>query len=321
MRVKYGRLGATDLTVSELAFGTAPLGGLFGPVEAATADAVVHEALDCGITVFDTSSSYGNAEELLGGALVGRRQDVVLGTKAGRLGPDRFDWSPPALRESLEKSLRLLRTDYVDIFQLHNLEFMPFGPVLDDSFAEMLSLRQQGKCRYVGVTGYPVAAMRRAMREVELDVVLTYAHATLLDDSLQRDIAPVARDRSIGLLNAAALALGLLTPHGPAHSEHPATAPIREAARRMAALCAARGADIAFVANQYSIQRSGCATTVIGTSKPDHLRSAAAAAATPLDEQLLHDLLALRPPVAARTWPSGLPENNSDGSVGVRGRG
>lgn len=76
----------------------------------------------------------------------------------------------------------------------------------------------------------------------------------------------------------------------------------------MAALCAARGADIAFVANQYSFQRSGCVTTVVGTSKVDHLRSAVSAAESPLDEQLLEDLLALRPPVAARTWTSGRPE-------------
>lgn len=78
----------------------------------------------------------------------------------------------------------------------------------------------------------------------------------------------------------------------------------------MAALCAARGADIAFVANQYSIQRCGCVTTVIGTSKSHHLRSAVAASETSLDEELLEELLSLRPPVDARTWMSGLPENN-----------
>ena len=107
------------------------------------------------------------------------------------------------------------------------------------------------------------------------------------------------------------VALGLLTPRGPANpSSHPASAPIREAAQRMAALCASRAADLAFVANQYSIQRSNCATTVIGTSKSHHLRSAVAAAETSLDEALLEELLALRPPVEARTWTSGLPENN-----------
>lgn len=309
--MKYGRLGATDITVSMVGLGTAPLGGLFGPVDDAAAVAVIDAALDLGINLIDTSSSYGNAEERLGKALVGRRQDVVLGTKAGRSGSDAFDFSPVGIRRSLEQSLRLLRTDHVDIFQLHNIEFARLEPVFEDSFAELVALQEQGKCRFVGMTGYPASAICRAMRDTDLDVALTYAHATLLDDTLQREIAPVAQQRGVGLINAAAVALGLLTPRGPANSSaHPASAPIREAARRMAALCATRGADIAFVANQYSIQRSGCATTLIGTSRSEHLRSAVTAAETSLDEQLLQDLLRMRPPIDARTWVSGLPENN-----------
>ena len=306
----HARLGETDLTVSRLAFGTAPLGGLFGSVDEAAAIAVVHEALDLGFTLIDTSSSYGNAEELLGKALAGRRQDVVLATKAGRSGSG-FDFSPGGIRRSLDESLRRLRTDHVDIFQLHNIEFADLERLFTDSFAELLSLREQGKCRYVGMTGYPAPAMIRALRETQLDVSLTYAHATLLDDTLQREISPVAQDRHVGLINAATVALGLLTPRGPGNfSSHPASAPIRDAAQRMVDLCAARGADIAFVANQYSIQRCGCVTTVIGTSKSGHLRSAVAAAESSLDEDLLQELLTLRPPVDARTWTSGLPENN-----------
>lgn len=308
MPVRYGRLGATDVTVSNVGLGTAPLGGQFGAVDEADAVQVVQEALDLGITFIDTSSSYGSAEERLGKALVGRRQEVVLGTKAGRVGAG-FDFSPDAIRRSLENSLRLLRTDYLDIFQLHNIEFAALGPLIEDSFAALVSLRREGKCRYVGMTGYPAAMMCTVMRETDLDIVLTYAHATLLDDTLQRVIAPVASERGVGLINAAAVALGLLTPSGQTSAGYQlATAPIREAAERMAALCAARGADIAFVANQYSIQRSGCVTTLVGTSKPQHLRSAVAAGESPLDEQLLDDLLALRPPIATRTWPSGPPE-------------
>ena len=72
------------------------------------------------------------------------------------------------------------------------------------------------------------------------------------------------------------------------------------------------GVDIAFVANQYSLQRSRCATTLIGTGKSRHLRSAVDALEEPLDEQLLAELLAMRPPVGERTWPSGLPENSAE---------
>jgi L-galactose dehydrogenase len=299
------------LTVSELAFGTAPLGGLFGAVEEDDALALVHEALDLGITLVDSSPFYGNAEERLGKALVGRRHEVVLATKAGRYGPADFDFTPARLRRSVERSLRLLRTDHVDILQLHDIEFVPLGPVLEDSYAALLSLRDEGLCRHVGMTGYPIATMARALRETQLDVLLSYAHATLLDDTLQRELAPVAAERGTALINAAAVSLGLLTPHGSAMGgDHPATASIRTAAAAMVELCTARGVDVAFVANQYAIQRSGCATTLIGTARSSHLHAAVTAAETPLDEDLVAELLDLRPPVEDRSWSSGLPENN-----------
>lgn len=307
----HNQLGRTELRVSQLGLGTGPLGGLFGPLEERQAIALVHEALDVGINFIDTSPYYGNAEERLGRALAGRRDEVVLATKTGRFGFADFDFSPARVRRSLERSLRLLGTDYVDILHLHDIEFVPLGPVFEDSFAELLTLRDEGKCRFVGMTGYPAATMARAMHETDLDVLLTYAHATLLDDTLQRELLPVAGDRGVGLINAAAVALGLLTPAGPSiEIDHPATSTIRAAAAQMIALCEGRGVDVAFVANQYSIQRSGCATTLIGTGKSGHLRSAVAATDMELDEGLLDDLLALRPSVGERTWTSGLAENN-----------
>ena len=83
VQMEYARLGRTELEVSRLGFGTAPLGELFGAVDEFAAIAVVHEALDLGISFFDTAAYYGNAEERLGKALVGRRDQVVLGTKTG----------------------------------------------------------------------------------------------------------------------------------------------------------------------------------------------------------------------------------------------
>lgn len=309
--MKYAALGQTGLSVSQLSFGTAPLGGLFGPVEESDAVALVHEAIDLGVTFLDTSPFYGNAEERLGKALRGKRDQVVLGTKAGRYGAADFDFTPARLRRSIEDSLRLLQTDHVDLLQLHDIEFVPLGPVLEDSFAELAAIRDDGLCRFVGMTGYPVPTMNRAMQETDLDVLLTYAHATLLDDSLRREVAPVAAARGVGLINAAAVSLGLLTPAGSSMGDgHPADPVIKDAAAAMVALCADRGVDVAFVANQYAIQRSGCATTLIGTGKSRHLRSAVDAVEAELDDELVADLLALRPAPADQTWSSGLPENN-----------
>ncbi|MGC5224551.1 aldo/keto reductase [Micromonospora sp. DT81.3] len=310
--MEYRPLGRTGLTVSAVSLGTGSLGEMFGPLDEADAIGLVHEAIDSGITLIDTSPYYGSAEHRLGKALAGgRRQQVVLATKAGRYGFDDFDFSPRRIRESLDRSLRLLGTDYIDVLQLHDVEFVPLGPVLDDGFAELERLKDAGKARFVGMTGYPIKTFARVMRETDVDVVLTYAKGTLLDDSLTTDLVPIADDRGVGLMNAAAVALGLLTPRGSTiNIDHPAPPEVQDAARRMVSYANDRGADIAFLANQYAIQRTGTATTVVGAGKSRNLQSAIRAASTPIDEELLASVLALRPPVGRRQWKMGLEENN-----------
>ncbi|WP_019180188.1 aldo/keto reductase [Microbacterium yannicii] len=310
--MEYRPLGRTGLDVSAVSFGTGSLGGLFGPLEEADALRLVDEAIDSGINLIDTSPYYGSAEYRLGKALTpGKRDCVILASKAGRNGIDSFDFSPERIRSSVEDSLKLLGTDHLDILQLHDIEFVPLGPVLEDGFAELQRLKDAGKTRFIGMTGYPVKTFARVMRETDVDVVLTYAKGTLLDDSLVTELAPVAQECGVGLVNAAAVALGLLTPGGSRLSlDHPAPAEVREAAARMVELAAERGADIAFLANQYAIQRTGAATTVVGVGSSRNLQSALRAAETPIDEALLADMLALRPPVGHRQWSIGLEENN-----------
>jgi L-galactose dehydrogenase len=310
-RVQYRELGRTGVLVSVVGFGTSPLGETFGAVDEQAALAVVRHALDSGITFFDSSPSYGQglAERRLGEALKGHRDEVVVGTKAGRYGADDFDFSPGRVRDSLEQSLRLLGTDCVDLFQLHNIEFADLGGVISDAYNEMVRLRDAGKCRFIGMTGYPIAALRRVIQETDLDVALSYAHATLLDSCLQQSLLPLAHERGVGLINAAAVSLGLLTPAGP-KIKLPVTDELLAAARRIVRECARLGADVSFLANQYAIQRSGCATTLIGTVKPHHLESAVAAATTPIDDQLLRQVLAAAGPGTEWHWISGLPENN-----------
>ena len=309
--MRYNRLGRTDLNVSAVSFGTAPLGDMFGAVDESDTTAIVHRAVDAGVNFFDSSPYYGGglAEQRLGAALRGRRDQVLVGTKAGRYGMDDFDFSPQRLRESLHESLARLQTDYVDVFQLHDIEFVDLDGVFGDSYAELVRLRDEGKCRYIGMTGYPMEALCRAVTETELDVVLSYAHYTLLNTRLARDLAPRCEERGVGVINAAAVALGLLTPAG-SRIQVPAGERIVQAARRAVEACTARNGDIAFLANQFSIQRCGAATTVVGTTKARHLDSAIAAEATPLDEDLLAVVLAETADVQSLSWSSGLAKNN-----------
>jgi L-galactose dehydrogenase len=310
-RVQYRELGRTGVLVSVVGFGTSPLGETFGAVDEQAALAVVRHALDSGITFFDSSPSYGQglAERRLGEALKGHRDEVVVGTKAGRYGPDDFDFSPGRIRDSLEQSLRLLGTDRVDIFQLHNVEFAELGGIISDAYCEMVRQRDAGKCRFIGMTGYPIATLRRVIQETELDVALSYAHSTLLDSCLQQSLLPLARERGVGLINAAAVALGLLTRAG-TKIKLPVTDDVLGAARRIVHECERLHTDVSFLANQYAIQRSGCPTTLVGTANPHHLDSAVAAATMPIDDELLRQVLEAPGPATERHWVSGLPENN-----------
>jgi L-galactose dehydrogenase len=311
--MKYHKLGARGPVVSAVSLGTSPLGGMFGVADESAALSTVRRAVDVGITFFDTSPYYGDglAERRLGRALHGERDRVIIGTKAGRKSLREFDFSPESIRSSLDESLRRLGTDHVDIFQLHDIEYANLDQVIADSYAELVRLRDEGKCRYIGMTGYPTAALRTAITATDLDVVLSYAHYTLLDSCLATKLLPVARRRGVGVINAAALALGLLTRGGTRMgTEHPAGERIRSAARRAVDVCVRRGADVAWLANQYSIQRSGCASTVVGTVNPTHLDAAVAAVGAPIDEDLLAEVLDATAPVRNQCWLSGLPENN-----------
>ncbi|MFJ6302204.1 aldo/keto reductase [Pseudarthrobacter oxydans] len=166
------------------------------------------------------------------------------------------------------------------------------------------------------MSGYPIHTIERVMRETDVDVVLTYAKARLLDGSLADRIIPVATEEGVGVINAAAVAVGVLTPGGTAFgNDHPASPDIINSALAMRTLAAEQGADVSFTANQYSMWR-GASTTVIGASKIKNLCSAIRACGEPLESELEAAFLALRPSPADRKWKSGLAENK----LRIRGR-
>ncbi len=309
--MEYRPLGTTGVDVSAISFGTSPLGQLFGPVPFEQARDAVFAAVDLGMNLIDTSSYYGDAEERLGRIIGDLPDDVLTATKGGRLGWDEFDFTPAAIRSSLEASLERLGRDHVDVFQLHDIDFVPLGPVLEDGFAELVKLREEGKCRFIGTTCYSLPAIRRVLLETDVDVVLNYSHGTLLDDSMTDELAPIAKERGVGLMNAAAVSLGMLTPGVLGMEKHNIASDVSlRAAQAMARTAERRGADIAFVANQYALQRVQCDTTVIGSTNIEHLTSAVSALTTPIDEELLAELLASRLPLEEQQWSVGLPENN-----------
>jgi L-galactose dehydrogenase len=306
--MQYRPLGKTGLSVSVLSQGGAAIGQQYGPVSVAEAAGCVHAAIDAGVNLIDTSAYYGKgrSEEILGEILAGgRREKVHLCTKAGRIDRAEFDFSPEWMRRSVEESLKRLRTDRVEILLAHDIEFaQDYEAVFAETANVLHQLKKEGKARFVGMSCYPLGLLRRAVERCELDVVISYGHYSLQNTRLVSEFLPVAAARGVGVLNASPLSLGLFTSQGPP-PWHPAPAEVREACRRAAEHCRARGADVAFLGMQFCFAEHRIPSTITGTARCDELAVNLRAMAEPIDRALLAEVEAILAPVKDLTWPSG----------------
>lgn len=301
-------LGRTGLRVSSLSLGGAAMGQQYGPVSAAAVEETIRAALDAGVNLIDTAAYYGKglSEELIGAALAGGLRDRVhICTKAGRLDRAVFDFTPAGMRRCFEASLKRLRTDRVEILLAHDIEFADdFERVFTDTADVLHALKREGKCRFVGMSCYPLGLLRRAIERCELDVVISYAHYTLQNTRLVTDFLPAADARGVGVLNASPLALGLLTHQGP-QPWNPAPPEVKAACAAAADLCRSRGADLATLGMQFCYAEPRIPSTITGTAKAAELAANLRALAEPTDAALLADVRAVLAPVRDFSWPSG----------------
>jgi L-galactose dehydrogenase len=305
--MQYRPLGRTGLSVSMLGYDAAPLGGIFAQRNEQTGIRAVRTALDLGVNIIDVAPP---AEPVLGRALRGvDRDSYVLATRVGRYGQDRFDFSAGRVLAGVEESLTRLGTDHLDLVQCHDIEFGRLGQIVEETLPALAGLRETGKVRFIGVTGYPLAALTRVAQAAPIDTVLSSCRYTLLDHAL-RDVAPVLAAHGVAVMNASPLAMGLLSRRG-APAWHPVPSPLRQAAAAAVALCDRRGVDIAQVALRFAAEPEAFATTFAGAADPDAMTRNARWALTPTDPDLIADIETLLAPVLGHTWPSGLPENNT----------
>jgi L-galactose dehydrogenase len=301
-------LGKTGLRVSVVGFGAASLGNMYEPIDEAVGRAAVHRALDLGINLFDTSPYYGEtlSETLLGKALAGgRRERVVLCTKVGRITKTRFDFSADFIARSLDDSLRRLQTDHLDVFHAHDIEFADdFERIFAETAGALERAKQQGKCRFIGMTGLPVRLLVQAIERCPLDVVLSYCHCNLLDSTMKTLLLPAAQRRGVGVFNASPLAMGLLRSQA-APAWHPAPPELHAAARRAAEVCTAAGVELADLAQQAVFHDAAVTTTFVGMARPEEVEASVRAVETPPDAGLLAAVQAVLAPVQNVTWPSG----------------
>lgn len=301
------QLGRTGLRVTPLGFGAAPVGGHYGDQDFRAQVAAIRHALDRGMNLIDTSPFYGDgrSESLVGEALAGRRGQVVLTTKAGRYGPTTFDYSAGTMLQSLDESLRRLRTDHVEVWFAHDIEFATdFDQVFTETADALRRARQDGKCRFVGMTGYHPGLLATAIERCDVDVVLNYCHYSLTNEQMLTRIAPVAERHGTGMLNASALMMGLLSRRGPP-TWHPATESFRAACRRALDFCQNNGVDLEVLALQYVLQDERIPGTLVGMCSTTEVDTNLRALDEPLDRETLEKVLAILEPVRDTEWRSG----------------
>ncbi|EFN78741.1 D-arabinose 1-dehydrogenase [Harpegnathos saltator] len=244
--MKYKKLGKTDLMVSKLAFGGGPLGFHYSTYDETNAIEAVRQAIKQGVNYIDTAPFYGQgrSEETLGKALKGiPRQAYYIATKVGRYEMDyenMFDFTVEKTRKSIEKSLKLLGVDYIDVIQVHDIEFGPsLDIILTQTLPELSKQVANGKAKYIGVTGYPVTVLKECVERSNINIscILSYTRLTLIDDTLL-EYVPFFKEHDIGLINAALLCMAILTNYNPP-SWHPASEETKRQCANAAQYCKA----------------------------------------------------------------------------------
>jgi aryl-alcohol dehydrogenase-like predicted oxidoreductase len=220
--MKYRLLGSTGLYVSELCLGTMTFGGkdfwaVVGTQGQAEADEMVGAALDAGINFIDTADvySFGDSETLLGKALAGKRDKVVLATKVrGRMGtgPNEVGLSRGHVIAAAEASLRRLGTDYIDLYQIHGFDALT---PLEETLGALDNLVQRGLVRYIGASNLAAWQLMKALGISQRERLARFhslqAYYTVAGRDLEREVVPLLQDQGVGLMVWSPLAGGLLS--------------------------------------------------------------------------------------------------------------
>jgi aryl-alcohol dehydrogenase-like predicted oxidoreductase len=294
--MRYRSLGTSGLLVSVVGLGCNNFGRR---LDAEGTRAVVDAAIDAGITLFDTADMYGGdgtSESFLGEVLSGRRDQVVLATKFGHSKAD-MGYGPAAgakggrayIRRAVTESLRRLRTDYIDLYQMHTPD--PVTPI-DETISALDELVTEGKVRYIGhsnFSGWQLADAEHVARQLgRTRFISAQNHWSLLERGAETEVVPAARHFGIGVLPYYPLANGLLTGKVRRGQELPSGT--RLAARqgyvtdgkldRVEALIGwaeAQGTGILEVAIGGLAAIPGCSSVIAGAMSPEQVKANAAA--------------------------------------------
>ncbi|GAB2779280.1 aldo/keto reductase [Halomonas shantousis] len=310
MALHKRKLGNQGLEVSTLGLGCMGMSQSYGPADEQESIATLHRAIELGCTFFDTAEVYGPYanEELLGRALAGKRDQVILATKFGfdiRDGRNvGTDSRPEHIREAVEGSLKRLRTDHIDLLYQHRIDRQV---PIEDVAGTVKDLVQQGKVRFFGLSEAGVANIRRA--HAVHPVSALQSEYSLWERNLEHDVIPALRELGIGLVPFSPLGRGFLTGevkraeeypqddfrhNDPRYQGHNYDANV-QAAQTVRDIAAAKGVQPGQVALAWLLHKGPDIVPIPGTKRRKYLEENVAAAALTLEPeqmQILDEALA-----------------------------
>lgn len=292
--MEYREIGKTGMKVSALSFGASSLGSVFRATKESEAIEAVHAAIDNGINFIDVSPYYGHykAETVLGKALREiPREKYYLSTKVGRYGKDgvnTWDYSAKRALESVDESKERLGIDFIDLINVHDIEFADLEVVVNETLPALVELREKGAVGHVGITDLQLENLKWVIDhspEDTVESVLNFCHYCLNDDKLA-DFLDYFESKNAGVINASPLSMGLLSQRG-VPDWHPAPKPLVEACRRAAEYCAEQGYPIEKLAIQFSVANPRIASTLFSSANPDNVLKNIRYVEEPVDKALI----------------------------------
>ena len=276
------RLGRTDLKVTCLGMGGAGIGR--GGVTDDEAVAAVRRAIELGINYLDTAPLYGESERRVGLALAdGWREKIFLATKTGTHPEWRGDYSGSGTRRSVENSLRLLGTDYLDVCLVHDPEDMEPVVAKGGAFDELQRMREEGIVKFIGLGVREHEFHKIAIETGVVDVILTYLDYTLLSQTADEWLLPLAVKNDIGVINGSPIAMGLLSGEEPDISVRP---PEGRKAHRLWRWAMENQVNLLNLAIQFCFRQPRIAMNLTGAKNVTEVEQCVAAATTPVPSEV-----------------------------------
>ncbi len=295
--MKYNEIGKTGMCVSNLSFGASSLGGVFHDTTEARSIEAVFTAVEKGINFIDVSPYYGHykAETVLGKALKQiPRNKYYLSTKVGRYGENgvnKWNYSAKYATESVYASMERLNVDYIDLINVHDIEFADLHQVVDETLPALVELRDKGIVKHVGITDLQLENLQWVVEHSEPGVVesiLNFCHYSLNDEKLS-DYFNYFESKNIGIINASPLSMGLLSQRG-VPTWHPAPKALVRACQKAAQHCMSKNYPIEKLAIQYSTGNPRIATTLFSSANPDNVLKNIAYVEEPVDWNLVKEV-------------------------------